>query len=338
MWLQNGAFALLALFSTVVLTQPLVTALILLGLLALAVATSLLFERRSFCRYLCPVGGFIGLYSQLAPVELRVKDPTLCARCREKSCYNGSADGYGCPWLVFPKGLSKNTHCGLCLECLRTCHNSNVAVNVRPFGADLAQPEDRRLDEAYKAFIMLGSALVYAAVLLGPWGGLKTAAYSVGSWGWVSYAVGFLMTILVLIPGLFFVAVWVGHRLPGQGRALRRSFVAYSHSLIPLGLAAWIAFSLAFVGANFSYVWSVLSDPMGWGWNLTGTTGYSWTPYLTSITPLLAVAVLLVGLAWSSLVAQRTAQAGAAGLSRQALPVTAYCVLVTLALLALLVA
>ena len=29
--------------------------------------TSLVFERRAFCRYLCPVGGFIGLYSQSRP-------------------------------------------------------------------------------------------------------------------------------------------------------------------------------------------------------------------------------------------------------------------------------
>lgn len=37
-------------------------------------------ERRAFCRYLCPVGGFIGLYSQLAPVEIRVKDTAICVR------------------------------------------------------------------------------------------------------------------------------------------------------------------------------------------------------------------------------------------------------------------
>lgn len=337
MWLQNGGFLLLALFSTVILTQPLVTALVLLALLALAVVTSFVFERRSFCRYLCPVGGFIGLYSQLAPLEVRVKDPDVCTKCKEKSCYNGNGAGYGCPWLVFPRGLSKNTHCGLCLECLRSCQNANVALQVRPFGSDLIRPGDRNLDEAYKAFIMLGSALVYAAVLLGPWARLKTAAYSVGTLAWIWYAIAFTLSILVVIPGLFLGAVAVGRRLSGQGRALKRSFIAYSHALIPLGLAGWIAFSISFVGANLSYVWAVLSDPMGWGWNLTGNTGHAWTPYLTGMTPVVAAGVLLIGLAWSSSVAHRTAAAETTAALRHALPITAFCVLFTLTLLALLV-
>ena len=69
-WLQNGAFVLVALFSTVILTSPLTSALVLAAFLVVAVASSLVFERRAFCRYLCPVGGFIGLYSQVAPLEL----------------------------------------------------------------------------------------------------------------------------------------------------------------------------------------------------------------------------------------------------------------------------
>ena len=60
-WLQNIAFTLLALFSAVVLTQPSVTGLVLLLFLIIALATSLIFERRAFCRYLCPVGGFIAI-------------------------------------------------------------------------------------------------------------------------------------------------------------------------------------------------------------------------------------------------------------------------------------
>ncbi|NTU65100.1 MAG: 4Fe-4S binding protein [Chloroflexi bacterium] len=84
-WLQNIAFTLLALFSAVVLTQPSVTGVVLLIFLIVALITSVIFERRAFCRYLCPVGGFIGLYSQAAPVEVRVKDPAVCA--------DGTSDG-----------------------------------------------------------------------------------------------------------------------------------------------------------------------------------------------------------------------------------------------------
>src|SRR3990172_7724733 len=125
------------------LRWPNVTGIVLAAMLFGAIGLSTVFERRAFCRYLCPVGGFIGLYSQAAPIELRIKDKQVCVTCDGKPCYNGSANGYGCPWDVFPGGLTRNTYCGLWLECLRTCPHDNIAVNLRPFSADLAKPSTR---------------------------------------------------------------------------------------------------------------------------------------------------------------------------------------------------
>lgn len=338
-WLQSGAFVLLALFSAVVLTQPRVTAVLLALLLVVAIGTSMLFERRSFCRHLCPVGGFIGLYSQLSPVEVRVKDTAICARHTEKTCYLGSRDGYGCPWNVFPGGMVKNTYCGMCMECLRTCPLDNIAVNLRPCGADLAEPRGRKLDEAFKALIMVASAVVYSAVMLGPWSWLKTAAYSIGSTRWLGYALLFLLVTLGVVPGLFYLATWSGKMLSGSVLTVRQSFVRFAYSLVPLGLAAWIGFSLSFVFANWSYVWPVLSDPMGWGWNLFGTSDVQWTPYFTGVLPLLQVLVLLGGLAWAGTVTRRLATEG--GSSRQAvqqaLPVMLFHFLITVGMLWLLI-
>ena len=149
-WMQNISFLLLALFSSALLTTPNITGIVLAAMLFVAIGLSAIFERRAFCRYLCPVGGFIGLYSQTAPIELRIKDKQVCVKCVGKPCYNGSDAGYGCPWDVFPGGMTKNTYCGLCMECIRTCPHDNIAVNLRPFSADLAKPT-ARLDEAFKA-------------------------------------------------------------------------------------------------------------------------------------------------------------------------------------------
>lgn len=349
-WLQNGSFALLALFSIVVLTQPRVSALVLAAFLFIGIGTSLVFERRSFCRYLCPVGGFIGLYSQLAPVELRVKDRAVCAAHTRKTCYTGSAEGYGCPWQVFPGGLVKNTDCGLCMECLRTCPYDNIAINLRAFGADLLLQGGRKMDQAFKAFIMLGSAVVYSAVMLGPWGALKTTAYAIGSLPWLVYALAFLVLIFGLLPGSFWLTVATGQILAGSSKALnrkalRKPFVHLSYALVPLGLAAWIAFSLSFVLANISYQWPALSDPFGWGWDLFGTAGMAWTPYLTRVIPLLQVIVLLGGLLWASRTALRIASQllsarnkSGRRATRLALPVVVFCLVVTAVLLSLLIA
>lgn len=337
-WLQNAGFLLLALFSAIVLTSPLITALVLAAFLLLATATALVYERRAFCRYLCPVGGFIGLYAQAAPLEVRVKDGAICATHREKTCYTGSEDGYGCPWGLFPGALYKNTYCGLCMECLRTCPKDNVAFQFRPAGSDLLQKQGRRLDEAYKGFIMLGSAAVYSAVMLGPWGALKDAAYHVGSLPWVAYAASFLLATLFVLPGLYWLAAGLGRRLSPGRRSTKQSFIAFAYTLVPLGMSAWIAFSLGFVFANISYVGPVLSDPLGWGWNLFGTASWAWTPLLTGITPLLQMFVLAGGLGWSVRLVRRIAAEDGPSPIRRAVPVALFNVLVTAGLLWLLVA
>ncbi len=335
-WIQNAAFTLLALFSAVILTQPSVTAWVLLGMVLLAMGLSLIFERRSFCRYVCPVGGFIGLYSQLSPVELRVIDPHVCKAHTEKSCYQGSQNGFGCPWNVFPGGMIVNTNCGLCMECLHTCDYDNIALNLRAFGADVKPQNKPKLDEAYKAFIMLGSALVYSVVMLGPWGVLKQAAYQVGSLPWYGYALSLLSLTWVLLPGLFYLTSSAGQIIVPTHHSPRQTFTTYSATLLPLGLTAWVAFSVANVFANLSYLWPVLSDPFGWGWNLLGTATLAWTSYFGHFTPVLQVLVLIGGLAWSGYIAQKIAWDRNA--PRQAWPVMMFSLFVTILLLWLFVA
>lgn len=326
-WLQNIAFLLLALFSSVLLTTPNITGIVLAAMFFAAIGLSMVFERRAFCRYLCPVGGFIGLYSQTAPMELRVRDKQVCASCVSKACYNGSADGYGCPWDVFPAGLTKNSYCGLCMECIRTCPNDNIAVNLRSFSADLAKPS-ARIDEAFKAFIMLGSAMIYAGVLLGPWGVLKDAAYHVGTGAWFLYAMVFLAIIIIIMPSLFALCI---SRL-GNWNDFKKRFAVFSTVLIPLGLMFWVAFSLSFVLTNASYILASLSDPLGLGWNLFGTAGMAWQPVLSSILAPGQTLALVGGLIWSA----RTAQKAGNETQTLAAPVILYCFLATLVMLWLL--
>ena len=326
-WLQNISFLLLALFSSVLLTTPNITGIVLAAMLFAAIGLSIVFERRSFCRYLCPVGGFIGLYSQTAPIELRIKDKQVCAACDGKPCYNGSAAGYGCPWDVFPGGLTKNSYCGLCMECIRTCPHDNIAVNARPFSADLAKPS-ARMDEAFKAFIMLGSAMIYASVLLGPWGRLKDAAYNVGTSAWFVYAAVFLVIIFIVMPSLFGLCITRFENL----NLFKKRFTTLSTALIPLGLMFWVAFSLSFVLTNASYILASLSDPLGLGWNLFGTAQTAWQPMLTSILAPGQTLALVGGLIWSG----RTAQKAAKEATISPIPVVIYCFIATLVMLWLL--
>lgn len=296
-WLQNAGFLATALLSAVILTRPLVTAWVLLAFLVAGLALSLVFERRAFCRYLCPVGGFIGLYALVAPLELRTRDPLVCRDHRMKDCYLGNESGYGCPWLEQPWTLARNAYCGLCGECFRTCPKDNVAVYLRPPGSDLLVAAGWRLDEAYKAFIMLACAAAYSLVLLGPWGWVKDWANLGSLTGFGLYAMAFLGLATVAVPGAHLALAAATRRAAGlPGVPVPRLFVALAYPLVPLGLAAWIAFTFSFVFANLSYALPVLSDPFGWGWDLLGTGAFVWRPWLDRWVPLLQVAVLVTGL------------------------------------------
>ncbi|MFQ5857991.1 MAG: cupredoxin domain-containing protein [Anaerolineae bacterium] len=307
-WLQNFSFLTVAILSAIILTTPIATGIVLSLFIVLAIVLSLVYQRRAFCRYVCPVGGFIGLYSLVAPLELRVKDPEVCRRHCGKECIRGSADAFGCPWLEYPGTMNRNAYCGLCTECIKACPVGNVGLNLRAFGKDLLVPY-RHLDEAYKAFIMLTSAGVYSAVMLGPWGWLKDWANLNSLPTFTAYAVGLLALNLVVVPGIFLTFSWLSRRLAGASQVpLRRVFVTYAYSLVPMGLMAWIAFSIAFVFINISYAIPLLSDPFGWGWDLLGTKHYPWTPYLSGWVPYFQIPVLLVGLVLSILLAHRLSE------------------------------
>jgi hypothetical protein len=223
------------------------------------------------------------------------------------------------------------------MECLRSCPKDNLALNIRPFGTDFVQPKpSRRLDDVFLALVMLGSALAFSAVFTGPWGWLKSAAYAIGSPAWIGYTLGFLVLTILLLPGLYVTAVWVGELLSGERTNLRQRIFHHSRILLPLGLAAWIAFTISFALPKISYVLTVLSDPFGWGWNLLGTTSSALSPDVSVFSQFIQVLVLMVGLGWSASVSRRNGKSEPKPLVKS-WPVLIFCLGFTLVMLWLLV-
>ncbi len=58
---------------------------------------------------------------------------------------------------------------------------------------------------------------------------------------------------------------------------------------------AWIGFVAGMLMINGSYIFSSLSDPFGFGWNIFGTADYPWTPYLTGLVPYVQTTAILIG-------------------------------------------
>lgn len=331
-WLQAGGFLLIGLFSAVTLTAPQVTSWVLIGLFALAIGSSLVFEHRAFCNYLCPVGGFSGMYAQASPVEVRVIDSAICAKHEVKTCYQA------CPWGLYPVAFRDSSACGLCMECLRSCPQDNLALNLRPFGADLAaQKGPSRLGEAFMALVMLGSVLAFSAVFTGPWGGLKSAAFSIGSLAWVGYAAGYLILNLMVLPGAFVFAVWSGERFTHNVSKLKQAIATHAQALFPLGLLAWIAFTVAFAFSKLNLILGVVNDPFGWGWHWLGSIDTSKALAVANISSIIQIGLLVLGLLWSArVVARLSTTSGKHGLSSR-LPILSFCLGLTIVMLWLLV-
>jgi NAD-dependent dihydropyrimidine dehydrogenase PreA subunit len=331
-WIQSSGFMLIGIFSAVTLTDPRVTGWILLGIFSLPVLMGMVFEKRAFCSFICPIGGFSGMYAKLAPVEVRVIDKEICTRHAHKTCYQA------CPWGIYPLALKNSSACGLCLECLRACPTDNIALSLRPYGADIDRHQNSsRLDEALLASTMLGSVLAFSALFLGPWGWLKSAAFEIGSQTWFLYAVSFIAINLVLLPGLFSISVWLWQKISRSGIPLGRMIANQAQGLLPLGLLAWIAFTISFALPKLNLILSVLNDPFGWGWNIFHETNHALAIDVSSFSHYLIAILLAIGVFWAGSVTRRLSKVEAAKKDLYNLPVYLFYLSFSIVLLWLLI-
>lgn len=112
--------------------SPLSTGIFLLVVLYLAIAFTVLFERRAFCRYLCPLAGWLGAYSTIAPIEIRGNKKVCQTQCGEHTCYKGTDTVEGCPMFLYPASMASNAECLLCTKCVQACEHKGVQLNLRP--------------------------------------------------------------------------------------------------------------------------------------------------------------------------------------------------------------
>ena len=300
-WLQNFGFLFLATFSALLVTRPIVTVILFSIMILLAAGMALVYRLRAFCNYVCPISGFLSLYSMTSTIELRSADKDECLKCKSKSCIRGSDKGWACPWNVYMGKLDRNNYCGLCFECVKSCPNDNITLYLRPFAT--SDVLIKGYDEVWKASIMLVLAFSYSIVLLSPWGRFKDWANVSETHNWAGfgvYAVGQMLLALVIFPSLYYLSIRLAKRFAkADSVSLKELFLGYSYMLVPLGLLAWIAFSIPLIMVNGSYIISVISDPLGWGMDLFGTAEFPWIPFMPEWVPFLQVPVLLIGLYYS---------------------------------------
>lgn len=101
-----------------------------LGILILILALSV-FIHRPFCKYICPLGAFYGLFQKISFLRLEL-DANACVRC--------GACAKVCKMQVDPAKTPNSAECVRCGECIRACPKNALKFNV----AGRKQPDPER--------------------------------------------------------------------------------------------------------------------------------------------------------------------------------------------------
>lgn len=302
-WLENTypALLLFALLTWLelgfgVTTDPRATAYMGLAMAAMAITAALLWDGKRFCAHFCPVGRICGIYSTFSPIEIRSRKQRSCDACTTEDCLNGNELGYPCPTGLSLKHLDTSVMCTMCTECFKSCRKHNVAVNIRPFAADLLSPaagtspgslpgatvRGPAQDQAWLAVLLLALTLFHGLSMTSLWESFEPGRWSLLKWmGRVletphsvnfTLAMGLAVALPIAIYALScsLAARWAaGGAQPDRAAADRidgsRLFTAFAFSLLPVALFYHLAHNLMHLLAEGGQVVPLLGDPMGRG-------------------------------------------------------------------------
>ncbi len=236
---------------------------ILLLLLTFAVIVSgAFFQRRTFCRYLCFLGGLSGNYARTGMVALRA-DTDICATCKSKAaCFNGTEKVAGCPLFSFPRTMDSNANCNLCANCIKSCPNDAITLTVRKPTQELWYLRSPKIEESFLAMAIMGIVLIQHVTMLEIWTQILAAVERIT--GVSNYA--FIFTIVfavgVSIPvGLLAIAGKIASKTNLE--STRQNFARFGYALIPLDVAGHVAHNLFHLLAEGKSVFYTVASLFG---------------------------------------------------------------------------
>ncbi len=223
------------------------TALLLLFFTGLAVVMGAIYEKRSFCRYICPIGLVLGVFSMISAIEIRCKSKKTCQEHNIKECVVGTEAGKPCPVGEFPQTMERNNYCIMCMECVKSCSKDNIRISPRLPGADLVKLRRTHLDEAY---LVHGIIIIFLFVL-----GMERLQFRNTVIGFVKStlpinSITFLdlywrnMWAIIIFAAITLGAaglMYLSTRVSFSGKNTKQKFIDLSYAFIPLSLSVYLA-------------------------------------------------------------------------------------------------
>jgi len=156
--------------------NPAATACLIAAYFLSALAIDGFFRGAAFCKYVCPIGQFHFVTSLVSPREVRIKRAQVCQSCSTYDCIRGNVHSRGCELNLFQPKKFGNLDCTFCLDCVRACPHSNIAILPSPPAATLlADPYrsslgrlSKRTDVAVLALVIIFGAFVNASQMVSP--------------------------------------------------------------------------------------------------------------------------------------------------------------------------
>ena len=209
------------------------TAGILLTISLGALVFSLLFQRNSWCRYLCPLGAMNAVFSMPSVLELRANRHLCDNQCAEHTCYLGSPHTPGCPMFRQPFMVDNNKDCILCGRCIKNCRLQSIQLNLRITPHELWMIQTPRLADSF--------LVVALAAIFFPLARHQQFLQSMASWELPPVLAGSLLFWGLIFLAyaayalLAYLAAWAGRG------SFTANLAALGYGLLPLVLGGFLA-------------------------------------------------------------------------------------------------
>ncbi len=217
--------------ATGMLSSPRATAMLVLSIVALAAVTGFLFQRTAWCRYLCPLGGMVGLLSRCSVLELRSNYEICNNTCTKHDCYTGTDRREGCPMFEGPFSVRSNQNCIVCGSCIKICPSRAPVLNLRLPGYDLWAAQAPEKNFAVLGIALIGTQLFRGIGYLG-YEGLLIGGGMGAAW----FRTFLAISVSILLAALY--AILAGRAVFGRGGfAAGSSEYRIVYVLMPLAFA-----------------------------------------------------------------------------------------------------
>lgn len=239
----TGAILFIIWFETAtgIRNSPFNVGVLLLTMLLSAIVVAMVFERQSWCRYMCGLGGIVSVLSKASVLELRTDRNVCISQCNTNECYLGTDTNPGCPFGVVAATIRSNRFCKLCGICVKNCPHDAVALNLRIPGKELWEVQQANASTAFLIVGMTGGLLTEMISKV------PAAAQFMGSLP-VPHIARFTVLFAAVLVGInlmLALAAFVSGYVLGDG--FRDNYSRYGIALLPVALAGFLAFHIYYL-------------------------------------------------------------------------------------------